>query len=99
MSDRSHPGRRTPSLAERYSSAAVEHARLRSPVIGPMGQRLIRALPFAGVGRVLDVGTGGGALVPNSVFAAGRYRGHRRRARPPPPWPLDRLSETPLGRQ
>jgi ubiquinone/menaquinone biosynthesis C-methylase UbiE len=34
-------------LQDRYSQIATEHARLWSPVIRPMGQRLVQALPLA----------------------------------------------------
>jgi SAM-dependent methyltransferase len=57
-------------LAARYSSSAADYAAHWSPVIRPMGQRLIRSLPIASAGRVLDVGTGVGALVPDIQAAA-----------------------------
>lgn len=43
--------------------------RHRGPFIRPMGQGLIRALPIAGAGRLLDVGTGVGALFPDQRAA------------------------------
>jgi ubiquinone/menaquinone biosynthesis C-methylase UbiE len=70
MSDRTPPDDGTTSLAERYSASAVDYARLWSPVIRPMGQRLIRAMPLATADRILDVGTGVGALVPDIQTAA-----------------------------
>jgi len=63
----------TSRLAERYSSSAADYARLWSPVIRPMGQRLLRALPLDGANHVLDVGTAPGtdvyAPVDGSVMA------------------------------
>lgn len=59
-------------LAERYSDSAAEYARCWSPVILPMGKRLVRSLPIAEAARVLDVGTGTGALVEEIRSAAPR---------------------------
>jgi ubiquinone/menaquinone biosynthesis C-methylase UbiE len=52
-------------VTARYSCSAVEYARHWSPVIRPMGQRLIRLMPLTGANHVLDVGTGTGALMPD----------------------------------
>jgi ubiquinone/menaquinone biosynthesis C-methylase UbiE len=70
MGDRSHSTHSPNGLAERYSSTAAEYARFWSPVIRPMGQRLIRALPLADARHVLDIGTGVGALVSDIQAAA-----------------------------
>lgn len=48
-----------------YSAHAREYARLWSPVIQPMGRRLLHQIPFAGAARILDIGTGVGAMVPD----------------------------------
>lgn len=50
-------------LATAYASAAQEYAHLWSPVIQPMGARLIAAMPLGKANRVLDVGTGSGGLL------------------------------------
>lgn len=51
------------SLTDRYSSCATAYAELWSPVILPMGRRLVQALPIQDAAQVLDVGTGVGALI------------------------------------
>jgi ubiquinone/menaquinone biosynthesis C-methylase UbiE len=48
-----------------YSAQAQEYACLWSPVIRPMGRHLLHALPLADATQILDIGTGGGALVPD----------------------------------
>jgi ubiquinone/menaquinone biosynthesis C-methylase UbiE len=55
----------TARLAARYSSSAADYARHWSPVIRPMSQRLIRFMPLTSARRILDVGTGTGALTPD----------------------------------
>jgi ubiquinone/menaquinone biosynthesis C-methylase UbiE len=57
-------------LASLYSSAAREYALLWEPVIRPMGERLVRAMPLARAAPVLDVGAGTGALFPALRTAA-----------------------------
>jgi protein-L-isoaspartate O-methyltransferase len=49
------------NLSTRYSQFANEYARLWSPVIRPMGQRLVQVMPLAEAASVLDIGTGVGA--------------------------------------
>ncbi len=51
---------RTRQLAAVYSAHARGYAEIWSPVIHPVAARLLETLPWAGVGRVLDVGTGAG---------------------------------------
>lgn len=54
----------TKVLAERYSQRAAVYDELWSPVIRPMGERLLDHLPLAVAEDVIDVGTGAGALIP-----------------------------------
>ncbi|MBI1913884.1 MAG: c-type cytochrome, partial [Planctomycetes bacterium] len=52
-------------LADAYSAGAAGYAESWSPVIHPIGQRLIEALPWSSARRVLDIATGAGAHVPD----------------------------------
>lgn len=54
----------TQQLAEIYSSHARGYADSWGPVIRPIGQRLLQALPWEGVRRVIDLGTGAGTHLP-----------------------------------
>ncbi len=54
----------TQVLAAVYTLTARDYASLWSPVIQPMGMRLLAAMPLAGTRRILDAGTGCGALLP-----------------------------------
>ncbi len=58
-------GQQTAILAERYSQRAEAYDGLWSPIIRPVGERLIARLPLsANTRHVIDVGTGAGALLP-----------------------------------
>ncbi len=64
-------GQQTAMLANRYSQRAQAYDGLWSPVIRPVGERLIARLPLtAETSHVIDVGTGAGALLPAIKLAA-----------------------------
>jgi SAM-dependent methyltransferase len=50
--------------AMNYSAAAEGYAAFWSPVILPPARQMLQALPWDGTRRILDIGTGTGALIP-----------------------------------
>jgi ubiquinone/menaquinone biosynthesis C-methylase UbiE len=58
------PDEQTAILAERYSLRAEAYDALWSPVIRPLGERLLSYLPLSRARQIIDVGTGSGALLP-----------------------------------
>ncbi len=57
-------------LADLYSRRALAYDTLWSPVMRPLGERLINRLRLSDSKRVIDVGTGAGALLPAIQSAA-----------------------------
>jgi len=51
-------------LADRYSLRAAAYESFWSPVIRPVGERLLRRLPLSRAQKVVDLGAGAGALLP-----------------------------------
>ncbi len=64
MPDEPRAEEQTRLLAERYSMRASAYDALWSPVIQPMAEPVLKALPMASARRVLDLGTGSGGLLP-----------------------------------
>src|SRR5260370_37704089 len=61
----------TAMLADRYTQRAEAYEALWSPIIRPVGERLIARLPLsATTSHVIDIGTGAGALLPAIQRAA-----------------------------
>src|SRR3989475_12628989 len=61
----------TAMLADRYTQRAEAYEALWSPIIRPVGERLIAHLPLSSTtSSIVDIGTGAGALLPAIKRAA-----------------------------
>jgi SAM-dependent methyltransferase len=57
-------------LSAQYSERAAAYTKLWEPVLRPMSQPLLRALPLASARHILDLGAGTGALMSDLAAAA-----------------------------
>jgi ubiquinone/menaquinone biosynthesis C-methylase UbiE len=96
LADGLTPDEQTAILAERYSLRAEAYDALWSPVIRPVGKRLLAQLPLSRAKNVIDVGSGSGALLPliqaaspaSTVLGVDNSEGMLRLAKDKHPGPL-----------